>query len=1008
MTPSERLLVQRKLAPPPAPDHLLVRPRLDQLLRGLIRGHRIVAVCATAGAGKSTTVAQAVGGLDRAVAWLSVDDTDVSPGRLLTYLEAALTRALPDVPTTATAALAAGISHPEAAALLAEAVADRPVVVVLDDLERLGGARAPWAVIESLARYAPARMHLVLISRRDIPTSVCALPADGPIAALREAELAFTTEEAARALSNLGAAGIDAADAVRATAGWVTGVLFEAWRSSAHVTGSGGESDPLHGYLATHILDKLGPADREFLVATSLLDEVTAPRAEALGLPDAAARLRRLRRAHLPVTWDAGGRSMRAHPRLREYLLDRLETEGTERLRRLRLAHGQLLSRDGHHEEATEQFLRAGALEHGLRCAERCIIAVIERLDLAVAERWLSAVAPVRTAEASSLMTAELMIAVVGDDCPRAARVADELEAAGQRARLAGSSDLAACLMGWAYLHQARLADVAAVLASAGSGPGVDAVRFAAWLLADLPEGGQPVPPEPTGTALDALPYFVNYFFGRLSALTEPPPTRWAETVGRPIHIARLRALGHTDQALSRYEAALAAGDNSVVLHASVGPEVLLDAGRYDEARAAIARGRALALASGSIGYQALNAVAAAKFALRVERDPAAARAVLDRLDRDPDARRFTAIAAYLDVWYGLALLRRGEDQPALDRLRRAVEVMVAGDRILELPVAAVYLAEAEWRAGHEDAADAAAELALRTAARQGSNHLLLQALADFPAVASRRIDAAPRADSPWHDLGRALGAQGLTVRPRANASIWLTEFGETALTVNNTRVKPRIAKTYQLLAYFCANSVREARRDELLDALFDGRADDSARAYLRQAIHQLRVLLPEEAEVISQDARVSLGTGVDIGSDSAHWESALAAAARLRGQARLTATLDALARYDRGSYLPGASSIWVDTRRAQLAQLAAAARHDAAKLALALGHFQQARELNTATLAANSYDEAAWQLSMRIANAHGDTSAVLAAFLGCERALAELGATPSRGTRSLLDDLRG
>jgi hypothetical protein len=44
----------------------------------------------------------------------------------------------------------------------------------------------------------------------------------------------------------------------------------------------------------------------------------------------------------------------------------------------------------------------------------------------------------------------------------------------------------------------------------------------------------------------------------------------------------------------------------------------------------------------------------------------------------------------------------------------------------------------------------------------------------------------------------------------------------------------------------------------------------------------------------------------------------------------------------------------------------------------------------------------------MRIANAHGDTSAVLAAFLGCERALAELGATPSRGTRSLLDDLRG
>jgi DNA-binding SARP family transcriptional activator len=601
------------------------------------------------------------------------------------------------------------------------------------------------------------------------------------------------------------------------------------------------------------------------------------------------------------------------------------------------------------------------------------------------------------------------MLAVVRDDCRRAARVADRLEASGERARLAGASDLTACLMGWAYLHQARLDDVAAVLAAAKPGPGVDAVRYATWLLADLPGEAQPVPPEPTGTALDALPYFVSYFFGRLGALEDLPPTRWAQTLGRPIQIAQVRALGHTEAALALYREALAAGDTSVVLHASVGPEVLLDAGLLDEARDAIARGRKLALASGSIGYQALNAVAAAKFALRVEKDPAAAQAVLDRLDSDPDARRFHAIAAYLDVWYGLALLRRGDDVLALERLRRAVEVMVAGDRILELPIAAVYLSEARWRAGDEDAADDAAELALRTAGRQGSNHLLLQALADFPAVVSRRIDAQERADSPWHDLGRALAAQGVTATAGRTtvASVWLTEFGDTALTVNNQQVKPRIAKTYQLLAYLCANGQHAAGRDELLDVLFDGRADDSARAYLRQAVRQLRVLLPAEVEVTSEDGQIWLSGGIRIGSDSAHFESALVNAARLQGAARLSATLDALALHDRGPYLPKAGSTWVDNRRAELAKVAGDARHDAAKLAFDLGRFAQARELNTATLEANPYDESAWQLRMRIANALGDVSAVLDAFRGCERALAELGTTPSRGTRTLLEDLR-
>ena len=76
----------------------------------------------------------------------------------------------------------------------------------------------------------------------------------------------------------------------------MTGVLFEAWQATDHVIGLGGEADPLHGYLATQILDQLDEADAEFLVSTAVLEEVTVPRAEALGLRERPARMHSLRR----------------------------------------------------------------------------------------------------------------------------------------------------------------------------------------------------------------------------------------------------------------------------------------------------------------------------------------------------------------------------------------------------------------------------------------------------------------------------------------------------------------------------------------------------------------------------------------------------------------------------------------------------------------------------------------------------------------------------------------
>jgi DNA-binding SARP family transcriptional activator len=283
---------------------------------------------------------------------------------------------------------------------------------------------------------------------------------------------------------------------------------------------------------------------------------------------------------------------------------------------------------------------------------------------------------------------------------------------------------------------------------------------------------------------------------------------------------------------------------------------------------------------------------------------------------------------------------------------------------------------------------------------------MLVRALAEFPAVVSRRLDAEAAADSPWHELGRALLAQGVGLDVPVGATVVLREFGGCAILVDGEPVRPRIAKTYELLAYLAARPEARAAREDLLDALFEGRTDESARAYLRQAVRWMRQVLPEHSVVV-EHGEVRLGGDVRVMSESGHFETALAEAARLRGADRLAATLAALAVVDQGDYLPDVTTAWADERRRHLAELATDARYEAAELAFAEGRLDEAGRLVDEVLGAEPFREAAYRLRMRLAAALGDDHGVLRAFQGCERALAAVGAAPTQTTRSLLDQLR-
>lgn len=980
----------------------MARPRLESQLGQLIRRNQIVCVYATAGAGKTTAVAQTSHRLGLPICWLSVDTTEVATGRLLTYLEAALAVQVPATKGLVRKALATGLAHTEVAGMLADSIDERALLLVLDNMECLASAPKSLAVIEAFLEYAPSNTRIVLVSRQELALDRGGITRVPWLPVLGEQDLAFTVEEAAAALSRSDGPDIDPEQAIAVTGGWVTGVLFEAWRSADHASGLGGEADPLHGYLATHILAQLTPEERNFLISTALLDEVTPARAEALGLDNTTARMHGLRHKHLPAAWD--GLAFRCHPRFREYLLTCAKRLDVSMQRALHTAYARLLAREKHLEEAVEEFLQADELSEAVIMAEQVVDTVMERADFPVVKRWLERLAPARRNEHIRLTGAELMLAISDENYRLGVQIADELAATKRRDEVAASSSKLAAMMAWCYLHAGRLDDIRAVLAIGHPGPDLDAMRYCMTLIDDVPQ--RQAAGTLSGGPLDALTMRVHYYQGNLIRLLDPPRLPWAVKATESWRLGALLAMGHVDEAAALYQAICAEQDPGVWLYSLFSVELLRQLGEPDQAWRALLKGRKRLRSSGSVMLELLSYVEEAALELRFNRDTASARAASERVLHHPVGREYTFVAEQAVTWLGFALLLDGDDQAAVQCLRQAISSMQRGQRILSLPAAAIYLAEAEWRTGNEESADRAADLALTAAAQQGSNHLLLDALADFPLVLSRRLDAEPDADSPWHELGRALMSRGVAFAIPLATTIQLIEFGRVAIDVNGREVSPRIKKSYELLAYLATRRQREATKNELLAALFGERNGDSTAAYLRQALRKLREVLPEDS-VRTEGNRIRLGEHIVVSSESGRLQYLVAQAASLRGADRLSALSSALSIAAAGTYLPRMRSPWIEQRREQLAVLCIDSRCEAAELAFAMGDFPRANTLADDVLTEDPFRESMWRLKMRVADAVGDTDRIIAAYRGCKRALGQLDAKPAASTRRLLNDLR-
>jgi LuxR family transcriptional regulator, maltose regulon positive regulatory protein len=1000
-SPGPRAIIRRKLAPPALGDAMIARDRVTGQIRDRLQRSNVLAVYAAAGSGKTTTVAMALRDLGRPVAWLSLDGTESAAGRLLLYIEAAVTPHAPEAGTVATDALAAGILIGEAAGLLAESLQGTGLVLVCDNAERVIGSDQAVTVLSAIARYAPADVAIVLISRTALPLDTGSTGELNRVAELTGPELALDLEEAQAAARLSGRPAADAAETIRVTGGWVAGVLF------ADGAAADGQRR-LRDYLTAHVLSGLSEPERRFLVGTSLLDEVTIEDALALDLEDAPAIMASLRRRHLPAAWP-DDRTLIVSPQLRDHLRKLLAEEDPGELRRLRLRHARLLVRRGEQEEAVHAFLGVGAVDEAWAQAAEVLPRLIERSDFGPAAQWLD---ELHTSARSLSPRIGAIVLRVAFALEQAGRGVELFARHGHRwaAELAADdtddSGEALVLLTWCLWHAGRTAEAEQVADLLPPGRTRDIAFTMIALSRDLPPPAFPAFATSRPGPLDGLLMRLAFLRGRLTGLDEAGSHGpWRGVLGVPWVIAGLRATGRIEQAMALYEAHR--GDAQPLwLHSLDAVELMLDLGRGDDAWRALQHSRELLATTGSQIYRVQLQLMEAKVCLRLHHDPEAAHRALDEAEASGAGRHaFTRESAWL--WRGLALLLRHRDAEAREVLDRCVQSMRRADRMLEIPTAACYLAEAQWRLGDEDASDESAALAIGVAQDRGCVHLLLTALTDVPAVALRGADTESGRLSPWRELTASLASSRRITAAGRVPRLILDDLGQPELRLDGEIVTPRLRKSVELLAYLLASPDHAAGRAELHDALFDSDNETAVRSYLRQALYRLREVLPDDLSPALRGDRFCLPGPDLVSSAAADVLAAFTQAAHQDGEAKLDTLTAALARTERGSYLQGLSGEWVEGRRAELDEWALRARLDLAKVASRLGRYREAIVNADAVLRLDPYREQAWLLRLTLAQASGNDDQVLGLYRRYVATMRELAVPPSAQVRRLVTRLR-
>ena len=291
-------LLKTKLHVPLQRANMVFRPRLmTKLGEALRRGHHLTLMSARAGSGKTTLASEWVHRQEHPSAWLSLDAKDNDPRRFIRYLVQALRQL--DITISQTAlSQAESPELPPADVLMTELINEltshsASLIVVLDDYHVI---QSDWIhqAISFLIEHQPPGMHLILTTRVDPPLPLAQLRARDQLTEIKDRDLLFTAGEAVEFLNDMMELDLSSqavATIERRTEGWVAGLQMAAISAQGHkqagdleafIEAFGGTNRFILDYLMDEVLNQQSPAIQDFLIETSILEQMCGELCDAV------------------------------------------------------------------------------------------------------------------------------------------------------------------------------------------------------------------------------------------------------------------------------------------------------------------------------------------------------------------------------------------------------------------------------------------------------------------------------------------------------------------------------------------------------------------------------------------------------------------------------------------------------------------------------------------------------------------------------------------------------
>ncbi len=398
-------VLQTKLHPPQLKGKILRRARLLNLLKENL-DKKLILICADAGYGKTTLLAQLLNDIDNTCIYYTLTQADSNPVVFFNHLIFGFQKYYSNFGERIKSILDDSLNFiANAERVLNTFINDvlvlKKCIIILDDFHTITQAVWTKSAFDYLLTYLPSNVHFIIASREIPDFNLSRLLARQDLFMLTKEDLKFTDDEVRELLTEILSVDISEEQIKRlldVSQGWITGIQLilprypDEDKIKEALNGFLTANQPLFDYFANEIFVNEEEWIQRFLMAISTLDEIYPEYCDAImNINNSLCILKELENRNIFLSSIGKEKNhFQFHPLFRNFLKSQLESRsGVSKISSIYRKVARFCEKHSRFDEAIEYYIRSLSYDRAARLIERRAEQIIGKGDVMSLRNWL-------------------------------------------------------------------------------------------------------------------------------------------------------------------------------------------------------------------------------------------------------------------------------------------------------------------------------------------------------------------------------------------------------------------------------------------------------------------------------------------------------------------------------------------------------------------------------------------------------------------------------------------